>query len=146
MPRYWLTPIVSGTPVTLGGERILCSSELAVAELQRLLKLAGGRLVPFKAHLLAAGDEAEATCGTDRLPFDLATPVDIVFDGERLSLSHCGQTMLDKLSGLRNADEAFAAAETYAASGTHPEAASWIAAIRRWCSAGWNVILLREEP
>jgi hypothetical protein len=148
MARYWLAPVTSRNPFTLGGERFICAPEQELSDFLR----AAGRirpplLLPFKAHLLPA-DEEDGVCGADEDSFSLSSPGDIVFDGEPLRLSGCAEALLDKLSGSQEeADARLEAIEAELASGSSPEAALfWLDAVRRWLGRGWSVILLKEEP
>lgn len=149
MPRYWLAPITSREPFTLGDERIVCVPESSWDVFrQRLARNRPPLLFPFKAHLLVA-DDSRLACGADEIPFALSSPGELVFDGERLALSECGRAMLDKLPAAAalaawlDADET--EGEGAATSSGAGSALEWLVAMRLWLERGWGVILLKEE-
>lgn len=144
--RFWLTPVSTLRPPTLGGERIRCEPGEAWSALLQLVERTRPRLlVPFKARLLA-GEDGDGTCGGAPAPFDLTVSGDIVFDGDRLRLSDCGRAMLDKLPDLRACGMAADAIAASLSPDVPSETASWIGSMRRWFETGWHVILLKEEP
>lgn len=146
MARFWLVPVPTWTPFTLGGERFICSpdEELAVFR-QALSRLRPQLLLPFKAHLLLEDEDTDA-CGTDHVPFSLTARGDIVFDGNMLRLSGCASAMLDMLPSPEEAGRLLDAIE---ASFAHPmpdSVRTWLGVMRRWYGQGFGVIMLKEEP
>lgn len=146
MSAYWLTPIVSREPLTLGAERLRLAPEASVAAFRAGLHEFHPRaLMLFKAAILPA-DESYEACGTDALPFQLEADGDIVFDGSRLVLSHCGEALLDRLLGAGETRQALAAAlsggEFLKAA---PEAPLWCERMSDWLDRGCEVVLLKEE-
>ncbi|MEF3305505.1 hypothetical protein [Paenibacillus sp. GYB003] len=146
MARYWLAPVISRTPFTLGAERISYEDGEAAAELRRMLPGDLSRLlVPFKSRMLA-GETDSGVCGAVREPFDLSAPGDIVFDGIRLRLSACGQAMLSRLPDPGETPLTIAALEDALEAEARTDAARLAGSLRRFAERGWAVILLKEEP
>ncbi|GAA3403879.1 hypothetical protein ACFFNY_02900 [Paenibacillus hodogayensis] len=151
MFRYWLAPITRNEPIVLGGERLLCAPEEPWAEFRNQLESSRPRLLfPFKAHLLAGEEEAEA-CGRDPAPFELSTPGDVVFDGKPLHLSGCGRAVLDKLPSAEAlaawlAENGMQALSGLSVPGGAEDAPCLLDdALARWAANGLRVILLKEE-
>jgi hypothetical protein len=132
-------------PFTLGGERFICSPDEELAEFrQALSRFRPQLIIPFKAHLLLADEDTEA-CGTDHVPFSLATRGDIVFDEKELRLSGCASAMLDKLPDPEEAGKRLDGIEAAFAEGLPENVRSWLGVMRRWYGHGWSVIMLKEE-
>ena len=146
MARFWLVPISSRNPFTLGGERFICSPDEELAEFrQALSRFRPQLLLPFKAHLLLADGDTEA-CGTDHVPFSLTARGDIVFDGNDLHLSGCALAMLDKLPDPEEAGKRLDAIEALFTADLPENVRSWFGIIRQWFEQGRSVIMLKEEP
>jgi hypothetical protein len=146
LPRYWLTPIISRTPLKLGAERISCDPLTELEGFRSKLHIVHPRLLPmFKAGLLLS-DEEEA-CGTDSGDLDWSTGDNIVFDSNPYTLSHCAEAFLDR---LLSADES-ASLLHVAVQGNWDGGAwtsrqqDWLDACLGWLKQGQEVILLRED-
>ncbi|TMV46699.1 hypothetical protein FE783_25680 [Paenibacillus mesophilus] len=146
MSRFWLVPISTSDPFTLGGERFICSPDEELAEFrQALSRFRPQLLLPFKAHLLPGEEDTDA-CGTEHVPFSLAAPGDIVFDGKALHLSDCASAMLDRLPAPEEAGRRLDEIEASFATDLPENVRTWLGTMRRWYGQGLRVIMLKEEP
>lgn len=144
MTRYWLVPVTSLSPLTLGEDRIRCDNEDQLSELRAsLARIHPKLMLTFKAHLLVADDESEA-CGSAEESFDLASPGCVVFDDAPLRLSECGAALLGKLPAPALVREWLENMECDSGGAT-VVFDRWTRLLKRWTEQGWQVILLREE-
>ncbi|KRE74943.1 hypothetical protein [Paenibacillus sp. Soil750] len=143
MTRYWLTPILSYSPLVLGAERMSCMPD---AEFESFRQLAGQHhprlLQMFKVSLLLSDDEE--ICGSDLVELDLTNEGNLVFDGEPFHLSHCAEAFLDRLLTRRESKALLMAMDEHreASNGMH---AVWIKQWLDWLDAGYDIVLLRED-
>jgi hypothetical protein len=138
---YWLTPIVSMDPVTLGADRMHCPASAEFENFRGKLQRVHPRLLPlFKAHLLLTDDSAEA-CGTEELAFSLEDPGDIVFDEKVFKLSHCAEAYLDRLLTAKEALHLLQKCEF----NRNEREAVWAGLLLRWLEEGSRIVLLKEE-
>ncbi|MEW9701648.1 hypothetical protein [Paenibacillus sp. SI8] len=142
MTRYWLTPIINKSPLCFGASRICCEPSLELNKLRDAAHQLHPRLLPmFKSSLLLSDDEEQ--CGSELVQLELGTPMDIVFDGEPLHLSHCASAFLDRMLDTFEACGLVASLDN---SGNQSELHQlWMRSWLNWLEAGWDVILLRED-
>ncbi|MDD9270002.1 hypothetical protein ACFPES_23375 [Paenibacillus sp. GCM10023248] len=144
MTSYWLTPVVSGSPLVLGAERIRCTPQEALDSLRELAGRKHPRLLPlFKASLLLSDDEE--LCGSEVMDLDLSISEAIVFDGAPFHLSHCGEAFLNHLLSREQALQLVSEWELNTEEEGSVHYRSWIREWRRWLATGYDVILLRED-
>lgn len=146
MAQLWLTPIVSRSPLILGGERIRCGPPDELTSFRGMLDRVHPRfLLTFKSRLLLAGDDQQS-CGSESGAFSLSAPGDIVFGRAPLALSDCGAALLSRLAEPRQTAlwlDALEAGDDWA---LMPDVQrGWIRQMRRWTGLGWNVIIVRED-
>lgn len=147
MTRYWLTPILSYSPLVLGAARICVPND---AEFEAFRQMAGKQhprlLAMFKSSLLLSDDEE--VCGSELAELDLTHEEDIVFDGEPFHLSHCAEAFLDR---LLNRPETKGMVRALASEWKEREEASnsgisvWTKQWLQWLDAGYDIVLLRED-
>lgn len=141
MTRFWLTPIVSYTPLVLGADRINCTPLIAVDKFRELANGGHPRLLAmFKSSLLLSDDED--LCGSELVELDLGHSDAIRFDGNPFHLSHCAEAFLDRLL-TRN--EAVQLVLSLNEGDLNAESIRWKNQWLRWLESGCDVILLRED-
>lgn len=152
MTTYWLVPLAwDGETAVFGEERIALVPDDKRDRFIRLLQAVHPRLLlAFKAHLLVA-DEALDACGTDELPFTLASKGPIRLQrlessaaaDERSSgawpLSHCAEAYF---SSLPSPGEAIGLLRLAAA---EPGMEDWLDTMRGWLSRDNRIMMLRED-
>lgn len=90
---YWLTPVTGYDPTVLGKDRKALDSSLADT-LRKNMNQLHPRLLPFvKASVLPGSEE---DCGWDDL-LDLEEEGEMTFDGQSLTISHCGEHFFHSL-------------------------------------------------
>jgi hypothetical protein len=143
MIRYWLTPIVSYSPLVLGADRIDCTP---LTELEAFRGIANGRhprlLSLFKSSLLLSDDEE--ICGSELVELDLSPSEDIVFNGNPFHLSHCAEAFLDRLLQRQEALNLVSSIDDSVLE-NHDQQIIWKKQWLRWLESGYDVILLRED-
>ncbi|NOV03444.1 hypothetical protein [Paenibacillus planticolens] len=141
MTRYWLTPIVSYSPLVLGADRIDCTPP---GSLEMLREQANGKhprlLAMFKSSLLVSDDEE--LCGSEFVELDLGHADAICFDGNPFHLSHCAEAFLDRLLTRKEAMQLVSALNER---DLDAESINWKNQWLRWLESGCDVILLRED-
>ncbi|MDR6551349.1 hypothetical protein [Paenibacillus qinlingensis] len=143
MTLYWITPILSYSPLVLGAERIMCQPD---AEFEAFRQLAGRQhprlLAMFKSSLLLSDEEE--MCGSELVELDLTHEGDIVFDGEPFHLSHCAEAFLDRLLNKRET-KALVMAMDEQKEVCYEMHEGWIKQWLTWMDAGYDIVLLRED-
>ncbi|OCT17125.1 hypothetical protein A8709_24380 [Paenibacillus pectinilyticus] len=143
MTRYWLTPIVSYSPLTLGAARMDIPAASDFEAFRQMAAHQHPRLLPmFKASLLLSDDED--VCGSELVELDLTLEEDLVFNGEPLHLSHCAEAFLDRLLTNQEAGLLLSVMEEEAGSLEGPPK-GWLKQWREWLEAGYDIVLLRED-
>ncbi|CAN7442160.1 hypothetical protein LJR153_002935 [Paenibacillus sp. LjRoot153] len=143
MTRYWITPILSYSPLMLGAERISCFPDEEFESFRQLAGHQHPRLLPmFKSSLLLSDEEE--ICGSDLVELDLTHDGNIVFNGEPFHLSHCAEAFLDRLLTRQESKALLMAMVEHreASQGMHEV---WINQWLKWIEAGYDIVLLRED-
>ncbi|MBP1992821.1 hypothetical protein [Paenibacillus eucommiae] len=142
MPRYWLTPVLGRSPLRLGAERILGQPLGEFEAFRQMMHGLHPRLLPlFKADLLLSDDEE--LCGSNMdVQLDLSEAGELIFNGEPLHLSHCGEAFLDRL--LRNEEAAALLLLDKGDLWTDAQL-GWKHICIEWLQRGWSIIILRED-
>jgi hypothetical protein len=154
MPKIWLVPLTTTSPVTIGADRIALHEVPEWETFRQALQAIHPRLLPlFKAHLLPAADEDGLVCGADEEEsFALDGMGDIVFAGAEgqgaLRLSHCAEAFLERLlppeEALRLAEEAGAALRLDEAE--QPSLLrEWMEMLLVWWRQGRSAVVLAER-
>ena len=99
---YWLSPIPSTEPFTIGQERFLLDEKMALHLRDVFVKLKPFFLPFLKTHILPEGDD-ELVCGVDYFSLEGNGP--IVFNGTPLQLSKCGGAFLQKLPSMKEINQ-----------------------------------------
>jgi hypothetical protein len=143
MARFWLTPVTAWSPLMFGEQRILCEDQAAFHDWRQSLYAVNPRLLPlFKAGLLLSDgeeDDEALSCGIDDELIDWASGKAIVFDGQPLHLSHCGEAFLDRLLQPKDALALLVNANI------EVQDQIWSPLFTEWLLQGWSVIVLKEE-
>lgn len=143
MTRYWLTPILSYSPLVLGAERVNCLPDAEFESFRQLASNQHPRLLPmFKSSLLLSDDEE--VCGSDLVELDLMYEGDIVFDSKPFHLSHCAEAFMDRLLTRLEAKALLMAMDAQREAGFDRHEV-WIKQWMDWLNAGYDIVLLRED-
>ncbi len=137
---YWLSPVPSTEPFTIGSERFKLEEKTALALRDAFVKLQPFFLPFLKTHILPEGDD-ELVCGVDYFSLEGNGP--IIFDGNPLQLSKCGGAFLQKLPTIK---EVKLLQETYQEQLPHlvEQFPSLMPIIKKWWDQGWVVVIFKE--
>ncbi|KRE90402.1 hypothetical protein ASG89_08895 [Paenibacillus sp. Soil766] len=143
MTRYWLTPILSYSPLVLGAERMSCMPDAEFESFRQLADRQHPRLLQmFKASLLLSDEEE--ICGSDLVELDLTQAGNLVFDGEPFHLSHCAEAFLDRLL-TRQESKVLLMAMDEQRQASNRMYDVWIKQWLDWLDTGYDIVLLRED-
>jgi hypothetical protein len=134
----WLTPVRETENGWLLGKERVVYPEPQLAPLLHALRDVHPRLLPLvKAAVLPDEPTADETtaCGT-AADFDLSVPGDIVFDGRRWLLSHCGKSFFSILLPVNEALSLFMTASHISD--------EIIGQITGWLKQGMYVVIIKE--
>jgi hypothetical protein len=156
MPKLWLVPLTTASPVTIGADRIALQATPEWETFRQALQAVHPRLLPlFKAHLLPAADDEGLVCGMEgeAESFALDSAGDIVFTGAEegaasLRLSHCAEAFLERLlppeEALRLVEEASVTLR-FDELGQSPLPLIWKAKLTAWWRQGQSAVVLAER-
>ncbi len=142
---FWLAPILTRSPFTIGKQRIQCASEPFARFREQLQRLATPRhLLMFKAELLLS-DDADFCGTTDAALPSLTIADDIIFDGKELVLSHCAEAFLDRLPDAREWQTFLTSHSQQTELVWTIEERQWLDTLARWSEQQYEIVVLREE-
>ena len=137
---YWLSPVPSTDPFTIGQERFLLDEKTALHLRNAFVKLQPFFLPFLKTHILPEGDN-ELVCGVDY--FSLEGDGPIVFDGNPLQLSKCGGAFLQKLPTIKEINQKRLAFKEQLKQ-FEIEFSPLMPIIEEWWDKEWIVVIFKE--
>lgn len=147
MAHFWLTPVISREPLTLGAERMKCIPVTELALFRQVMDTVHPWLLPlFKANLLLS-DGIEDSCGAEgeELNLFLADARDIVFDTNPYVLSHCAGNFLERLLRIEQTKQGLREVEAINQELWTDSQQLWLEQMHIWLASGKEVIIIREE-
>jgi hypothetical protein len=149
-PVFWLAPIVTRNPFTIGSERIHCAGERFQQFRERVQQLSSPRfLLMFKSELLLSdelSDDDLVACGNMEISLpSFADCHPIVFDHSPFVLSHCAEAFIDRLPTPKEWRLFLHEHLTYDGSSWSEDERVWLDAIARWSNCNYEIVLIREE-
>jgi hypothetical protein len=145
MAPYWLAPLTSDNPVTIGTQRLYCDTPAFETFREKVQSAAQNQrfLLAFKADLLLDDEDGDGTaCGISDnglIDFNVHQPICFGVSGMP-PLSHCAEAFLHRLPVPREWS-AWLAEQT---APWNEQELQWLQHLQEWTNHGWTIVLLKE--